>query len=497
MGSIPDANLFQEKETQGHVDDVLIVGAGISGINAACRLIDSFATLFYTILEARHTLGGTWDLFKYPGIRSDSDLHTFGYAFKAWRGPAIAAGPEILKYLNTVADQYRIPEHTRFHTKVREARWSSAEKLWTVQTVHAQTGEEKVYKARFYWNCCGYYDYDQPLEAHIPGLDSYQGIVAHPQFWKLTEDDYKGKNVAVIGSGATAITILPSLAGIAKHITLVQRSPSYIVAANPVDSLANSLHRWLPEAWASFLIRQRNIARSYAVFHIAKTFPNFIKNAVISAAKKSLPPNVAVEKHFTPRYNPWDQRVCLSPHGDFYQAIREGKASVATGNIQTINSNNQIILDSGDEIDADVIITATGLKLQLGGGVNLFVDDKPVQMNERYIWRGCMIEGVPNFAFTMGYTNLSWTLGSDCTAHFVVRLLSRLANSGKQVATPEVLKKDELEEAKFMDMSSTYIARAKSYLPKVATKGPWQRRSNYWVDMWNAKYASLDQLVLV
>lgn len=496
MGSIPVPTLHQEGHAD-HIHDVLIVGAGISGINAACRLIDSLPNLSYTILEGRHTLGGTWDLFKYPGIRSDSDLHTFGYAFKAWRGPAIAQGPEILKYLNKVADEYGITKHVNFHTKVREARWSSQTKLWTVDTANAQTGEEKMFRARFYWNCCGYYDYDQPLEAQIPGIESFKGTVVHPQFWKLKEEEYRGKKVAIIGSGATAITILPSLAGVAKHVTLVQRSPSYIVAANPVDPTANMLYSVLPENWASFLIRQRNIARSYAIFHIAKTFPHLIKNAVISAARKALPDGIAVDKHFTPRYNPWDQRMCLSPNGDFYQAIREGNASVATGNIRTITAQNQILLDSGDEIEADIIVTATGLKMQLGGGVKVLVDDVEVQTNQRYVWRGCMIEGVPNLAFTMGYTNLSWTLGSDCTAHFVVRLLTRLAQSDKRVATPEALRRDKLEEANFMDLNSTYVTKAKSVMPKVATKGPWQRRTNYWRDMWNAKYASLDQLVLV
>ncbi|EST09090.1 hypothetical protein PSEUBRA_001432 [Kalmanozyma brasiliensis GHG001] len=465
MGSIPEASAYGHDDPTG-IDDVLIVGAGISGINAACRLTDSLPHLSYTILEGRTTFGGTWDLFKYPGIRSDSDLHTFGYAFKAWKGPAIAGAPEIL----------------------------NGNKCWTVTTKHALTGETKIYRARFYLNCCGYYDYNQPLEAKIQGIEDFAGSVVHPQFWKLTEQDYADKKVAIIGSGATAITLLPALAGKTKHVTLVQRSPSYIAARNPNDPLADLLQSHLPETWASFLIRQRNVASTYAIYHLARTFPNFFRNLLASGTQKLLPSDVSMEKHFTPKYNPWDQRICMSPNGDFFQALREGHASIATGNITSIKGN-QITLNSGERIDADIIVTATGLKLQLGGGVAINVDGEAVKTNEKFVWRGCMIENVPNFAFAMGYTNAAWTLGSDCTAHFVVRVLAHMAKSGKLSVTPEAIRRGELVEANLLDMNSTYVTKARDTLPKAATTGPWQRRTNYWYDMWSAKYASFDQLV--
>ena len=474
--------------------DVLIVGAGISGINAACRLTDSLPNLTYTILEGRSSLGGTWDLFKYPGIRSDSDLHTFGYAFKAWRGPAIARAPEILKYLNDVADEYGVPSHTYFNTKVQQASWNSQEKLWTIRAKDALTGETSLYSARFYFNCCGYYDYDQPLQTEIAGINDFTGTVVHPQFWNLTEQDYKDKTVAVIGSGATAITLLPALAAKTKHVTLVQRSPSYILATTPTDPIADFVQSVLPESWASFVVRQKNVMRTYAAYHIARTFPSFAKKLITAGVAKLLPKHIPVEPHFTPKYNPWDQRVCLSPDGDFFQALRDGHASVATGNIETIEKD-KIKLDSGDTVQADIIVTATGLKLQAGGGIQVFVDGKLLQINEKFVWRGCMVEGVPNFAFAMGFTNAAWTLGSDCTAQLVTRLISHLNKTGQKVATPEVLHRDQLVEGDIMDLASTYVAKGRGALPKVATTGPWKKRTNYWIDLWKAKHASFDQLV--
>ncbi|TKY89741.1 hypothetical protein EX895_001526 [Sporisorium graminicola] len=473
--------------------DVLIVGGGISGINAACRLTDSLPNTSYTILEGRQSFGGTWDFFKYPGIRSDSDLHTFGYAFKAWRGPAIACAPEILKYLNEVAQQYDLPSRTHFNTKVQQASWSSQDKLWTIKAVVSLTGESRVYRARFYLNCCGYYDYDQPLDAEIPGIDGFTGTVVHPQFWKLTEQDFKDKRVAVIGSGATAITLLPALAGKTKHVTLVQRSPSYVVAISPNDPIANLVQKTLPERLASFVIRQKNVARIYAFYHFARTFPRLTRGLITVGAARLLPKDTPVEPHFTPKYAPWDQRVCLSPDGDFFKAFRDGHASVATGIIKTIEEN-QIMLDTGDKIHADIIVTATGLKLQSGGGVRVIVDGEEVHINQKFVWRGCMIEDVPNYAFVMGYTNASWTLGADCTAHAVVRLLSHLAETNQKVVRPEMSDLNQVVEESIMDMSSTYVAKGRSSLPKVATTGPWKRRTNYWIDMWTAKHATFDQL---
>ncbi|SJX64351.1 related to monooxygenase [Sporisorium reilianum f. sp. reilianum] len=476
------------------IDDMLIIGGGISGINAACRLTDTHPHLTYTLLEARSTLGGTWDLFKYPGIRSDSDLHTFGYAFRAWRGPAIASAPEILAYLHAVADEYNIPQHTRFDTKVVRASWSSSEQHWTVQTKHAITGETHEHRARFLFNCCGYYDYDQPLHASIPGIGDFAGPVVHPQFWTLTQPQYASKRVAIVGSGATAITLLPALAPHTAHVTLIQRSPSYIVATNPVDPVANALQSLLPETWASFVVRQKNVLRIYGLYHFARAFPGMFRGLITSMVHKQLPEHVPVQPHFTSRYQPWDQRIGLSPNGDFFQAFRERRASIATGNIVSVQKDH-IALDTGDTITADIIVTATGLKLQFGGGIELVVDGERVATSEKFVWRGCMLEGVPNFAFAMGYTNASWTLGSDCTAHFVMRMLGHLAKTRQQVVKPEVKQREQLVEASLLDMSSTYVEKAKAYLPKTATTGPWKRRTNYWRDMWAAKHGSFDQLV--
>ncbi|TKY89033.1 hypothetical protein EX895_001564 [Sporisorium graminicola] len=476
------------------VDDVLIIGGGISGINAACRLTDTLPSLTYTMLEGRSTFGGTWDLFKYPGVRSDSDLHTFGYAFKAWRGPAIARAPEILAYLNVVAEQYAIRSRTRFDTKATHASWDSNDKCWTVQTRHALTGEVHEYRARFLLSCCGYYDYDQPLQAEIPGIDGFKGTVVHPQFWTLSEHEYADKRVAIVGSGATAITLLPSLAHKTRHVTLVQRSPSYVVATNPVDRIANLLQRVLPESWASFVVRQKNVVRIYAFYHLGRAFPTLFRRMITRRAKSELPAGIPVEPHFTPRYEPWDQRVTLTPNGDFFQALRDGKASIATGNILAVN-HDHIALDTGETIRADIIVTATGLKLLIGGGIHLTINGQRISTADRFVWRGCMLEGIPNFAFAMGYTNASWTLGSDCTAHFVLRLLSHLAATNQEVVTPEAVERDQLVEAGLLDLSSTYIAKAKGSLPKTATTGPWRRRTNYWRDMWAAKHAAFDQLV--
>ncbi|KAJ1029600.1 hypothetical protein NDA13_002845 [Ustilago tritici] len=471
--------------------DVLIVGAGISGINAAYRLKDELPDKKYLILEGRDNLGGTWELFKYPGIRSDSDLHTFGYAFKEWIGPDIAEGREIIAYLKKVADKNGITENIRFRTKVTNADWSTEERCWFV-TVD-QNGEQKHYRSRYFYTCTGYYDYDAALKADIPGIQDFKGKVVHPQFWDVTEDDYRGKRVAVIGSGATAITLIPSMAEVTKEITLVQRSPTYILSLEKHDPIAKIIRAILPRRAAAFLIRQKNIARIYASYHIFRAFPGVAKAILGKLTKGQLPKDIPLDPHFKPSYNPWDQRLCICPDGDFYTTLRQGKAHIATGHIDTVTSN-EIILKNGERIPCDLIVTATGLKLQIGGHITTTVDKKPVHANGRFVWKGCMLEGLPNYFLSIGYTNASWTLGSDCTAQYVVRLIKHMDKYHKSMVVPSPTNRDQLEEGPLLNLNSTYVKKAESELPKTATSGPWKARTNYWYDLVQAKYGGYDDL---
>ncbi|KIS70546.1 putative monooxygenase [Mycosarcoma maydis] len=472
--------------------DMLIVGAGISGINAAYRLQDELPDKKYLILETREKIGGTWDLFKYPGIRSDSDLHTFGYAFKEWTGADIAEGREILAYLNKVADDNGISQNIRFKTKVTNADWSSEERCWFVTAT--QDGEQKQYRTRFLYTCTGYYDYDSALKADIPGIQNFKGKIVHPQFWDLKEDDYRGKRVAVIGSGATAITLIPSMADVTKDITLVQRSPTYILSLEKYDPIAKVLRAVLPQKVAAFVIRQKNIARIYASYHIFRTFPGVAKKILGKLTKMQLPSDIPLDPHFKPSYNPWDQRLCICPDGDFYKTLREGKAHIATGHIDQV-TNNEIILKNGERIPCDIIVTATGLKLHVGGKITSTVDKKPILSNERFVWKGCMIEDLPNYAISIGYTNASWTLGSDCTAQYVVRLLKHMDKYHKSMAVPKPNNRDQLTEGPLLNLNSTYVKKAEKDLPKAATTGPWRMRTNYWYDLVQAKYGAYDELV--
>ncbi|GAK63559.1 flavin-containing monooxygenase-like protein [Moesziomyces antarcticus] len=472
--------------------DFLIVGAGISGINAAYRIKDELPDKKYAILEGRENLGGTWDLFKYPGIRSDSDLHTFGYAFKEWTGADIAEGKEIVAYLNRVADENGITQNIHFKTTVTNADWSTEQRCWFVTA--DQNGEQKQFRSRFLYTCTGYYDYHAALEADIPGIKNFKGKVVHPQFWNVTEDDYRGKRVAVIGSGATAITLIPSMADVAKDVTLVQRSPTYIVSLDKYDPIAKVMRAVMPRRMAAFLIRQKNILRIYASYHIFRTFPGVAKRILRTMAKAQLPKDIPLDPHFKPSYNPWDQRLCICPDGDFYTTLREGKAHIATGHIDQVTSN-EIILKNGERIPCDLIVTATGLKLHIGGHIQTSVDKKPVKANELFVWKGCMMESLPNYAISIGYTNASWTLGSDCTAQYVVRLVKHMDKYHKSMAVPKPSNREQLEEGPLLNLTSTYVKKAENELPKAATTGPWRMRTNYWYDLVQAKYGGYDDIV--
>ncbi|EPQ30901.1 uncharacterized protein PFL1_01799 [Pseudozyma flocculosa PF-1] len=484
MGSIPNYD-------DSGVLDVLIVGAGISGINVAYRLTDECPDKKFLIVENRDTLGGTWDLFKYPGIRSDSDLHTFGYAFKAWEGADIASGESIKAYLKQVSDENGITEKTRYSTKVTSANFSTEERCWNVELDHR--GQKSEVRSRFLFLATGYYDYNQPLKAEIPGISNFGGKVVHPQFWDLTEADYTDKRVVVIGSGATAITLLPSMAEKTKDITMLQRSPSYIVSLDKFDPIAKWIRRLLPASIAAKVIRQKNIARIYASYHVFRTFPGIAKRILGAMTKSQLPKSVPLDPHFKPSYNPWDQRLCICPDGDFYQSLRSGKAHIVTGHIAEVKKD-EIVLKDGQRLPADIIVTATGLKLAIGGNIDMQVDGKRVDASNRYVWKGAMLEGVPNMALSIGYTNASWTLGSDCTAMYLCRLLKHLDTHHQTLVVPEPKQREQLKQGPLLNLNSTYVVKASDDLPKAATSGPFRMRTNYWYDLLDAKYGSYSEL---
>ncbi|KAJ5103433.1 monooxygenase [Penicillium argentinense] len=464
--------------------DVIIIGAGISGINAAYRLQSQFPKLRYAILETREDLGGTWDLFKYPGIRSDSDLFTFGFAWHPWDSDnPIAHGHSIVSYLKSAAAKYGITDHILFKHRVVGVDWSSVDNNWSLSVDCEKTS--KMLSARFLVFGTGYYDYNTPLQTEIPGLDQFQGQIVHPQFWP-EELDYTGKKVVIIGSGATAITLLPSMADKAAHVTMLQRSPSYIL------SLPNRTASWLgsiiPTSLHRRLQRIRFLYISRYFFLFCQSFPNFSRWLLGQSMSRQLPKNISSDPHFKPRYNPWDQRLCVCPDGDFFKSLHTGRANVKTDTIRTITSSG-MELNSGDKLDADIIVTATGLRLQLAGAISLCVDGVPLHAPDKFTWRGVMLQDLPNAAFLLGYVNASWTLGADASSQFICRLLGEMNERGVKAAVPRM----EIETAKQMvprrllNLNSTYVLKAQDSFPKAGDQGPWKPRDNYFDDIKFAK----------
>jgi cation diffusion facilitator CzcD-associated flavoprotein CzcO len=465
---------------------ILIVGAGVSGINTAYRVQTELPGWTYDILEGRGAIGGTWDLFKYPGIRSDSDLHTFGFKWQPWpNAQPIAEGPLIKSYVNDCARKFGIDKKVKFHHKVVAYNWSSKEQLWTV-TVEAN-GQTQIMRARFLFLSTGYYSYDQPLEAKIAGLENFKGKVIHPQFWP-ENFDYTGKKIVIVGSGATAITLLPNLAKKAKYVTMLQRTPTYIM------NLPNQRGSWLRAilpTWLGYkLSRWQFLLLPYIFFRFCRAYPKVAKAILQRGATRQLPAHVPVKPHFDPPYNPWEQRLCVCPDGDFYTSIREGKATVATGTIKTVTENS-VVLNSGQTISADVIITATGLKIQLAGGAKTSVDGLDVQINSKFLWRGCMLQDIPNMVFIIGYTNASWTLGADASARLSCRLIKQMEAERSTNATPRVPAGTEMKKSPMLNISSTYIVKAVNAMPVAGDSGPWKARDNYFVDNFNASWASV------
>ena len=473
--------------------DVLIVGAGLSGIGMAAHLQMHSPDRSFALVERRANLGGTWDLFRYPGIRSDSDMHTLGFVFEPWRHEkSIADGPSILEYLNRIVDERGIREHIRFNNKVVGADWDSAAARWTV-TMEDDKGAVSTTTARWLYLGSGYYDYDEPFDANFTGREDFAGQIIHPQFWPK-DFDYSGKKVVVIGSGATAVTIVPSMADKAAHVTMLQRTPTWYAIRPAKDGFANFLRKILPERTAYRLTRFKNIRLQDIVFRRAREKPEKVADFLTKKLKQALGDRYDPVA-FTPPYNPWDQRLCLVPDADFFEAMKAGKASVVTDHIERFDKTG-IQLKSGQHLDADVIITATGLKLAVAGKIPVRVDGEPVAWNEHFYYKACMFSNVPNFSVVFGYLNASWTLRADIVSEYVCRVLNHMRDTGTTVATPLLADPTSLTEENIFDFSSGYIQRALHIMPKNADKLPWRLSQNYVQDRIDMRTGPVDDGVL-
>ncbi len=473
--------------------DVLIVGAGLSGIGMAAHLQMHSPDRSFALVERRANLGGTWDLFRYPGIRSDSDMHTLGFVFEPWRHEkSIADGPSILEYLNRIVDERGIREHIRFNSKVVGADWDSAAARWTV-TMEDDKGAVSTTTARWLYLGSGYYDYDEPFDANFTGREDFAGQIIHPQFWPK-DFDYSGKKVVVIGSGATAVTIVPSMADKAAHVTMLQRTPTWYAIRPAKDGFANFLRKILPEKTAYRLTRFKNIRLQDIVFRRAREKPEKVAEFLTRKLKQALGDRYDPVA-FTPPYNPWDQRLCLVPDADFFEAMKAGKASVVTDHIERFDKTG-IQLKSGQHLDADVIITATGLKLAVAGKIPVRVDGEPVAWNEHFYYKACMFSNVPNFSVVFGYLNASWTLRADIVSEYVCRVLNHMRDTGTTVATPLLADPTSLTEENIFDFSSGYIQRALHIMPKNADKLPWRLSQNYVQDRIDMRTGPVDDGVL-
>ncbi|WP_410675748.1 flavin-containing monooxygenase [Amycolatopsis sp. cmx-4-68] len=476
--------------TAEHVD-VLIVGAGLSGIGAACRLQERLPGKTYAVLEARDTIGGTWDLFRYPGIRSDSDMFTLGYPFRPWKdAKAIADGPSILAYIRETAAAFGVERHIRFGHRVVRASWSSSDARWTVSTAHGAT-----FTCRFLYLCSGYYSYENGHVVDFPGRAEFRGEVVHPQHWPASLD-YADKQVVVIGSGATAVTLVPAMAARAARVTMLQRSPSYIVARPGRDALADRIRALLPEKLAHRVVRGKNVVLGTLFFQLMRRLPDRAALALRKRVAAQLPASIPVDPHFVPDYDPWDQRLCLVPDADLFRALRSGKADIVTDRIARFTPSG-VLLESGRSLAADVIVTATGLRLVAFGGIALEVDGRPIEPGEQRAYKGMMFGGVPNLAWCVGYTNNSWTLRADLTSQYVCRLLAHLDRRGFSFCAPDPASASAAGEPRpIVDLASGYIKRAAPGLPKQGGKRPWMMRQNYLLDFADMRFNRLDDGVL-
>jgi monooxygenase len=472
--------------------DVLIIGAGLSGIGAGVHLKKDCPDSSCTILEGRDRMGGTWDLFRYPGVRSDSDMYTLGYSFKPWeQAKAIADGPSILKYVENTARGYGIDQKIRYGHQVKRASWSTPDSRWTVE---AECGDETIsITCGFLFVCGGYYKYSEGYTPEFAGIERFKGRIAHPQKW--TEDiEYQGKRVVVIGSGATAVTLVPEMAKNAAHVTMLQRSPTYVVARPAEDELANKLRRFLPAMLAYSITRWKRVLLQMYFFNLCRRNPVRAKRLILGGVRAYLGPDYDVDTHFTPRYNPWEQRLCLVPDADLFTAIRSKKASVVTDQIETFTEKG-LRLKSGTELEADLIVTATGLNLQVLSGLRITVDGNRIDPANSFTYKGLMYSGVPNLASSFGYTNASWTLKCDLTCEYVCRLLNYMKKRGYAQCVPE-LKDVSITDEPWIDFSSGYVRRSLAIFPKQGSKAPWKLRQNYARDIMTLRFGRINDGVM-
>ncbi len=470
--------------------DVVIVGAGISGIGAAYNIQKSCPTKSFTIFEGRENIGGTWDLFKYPGIRSDSDMHTMGFRFKPWTDPkTIADGPSILEYLNEAADENNLREKIQFKTKVKTAQWDSNSACWRLGIEKDESGVIQDVSCSILYLCGGYYNYDQGYLPEFDGYEDFEGTLVHPQNWP--EDlDYENKKVIVIGSGATAVTIVPSMADKVSKITMLQRSPTYYFAAPDEDVIGNFIKRFTTDRLGYFLVRWKNILMQRFMLARLRKYPQKTKEMLINLVRKQLSDDYDVDKHFTPRYMPWDQRLCFVPNGDMFKAINSGKAEVVTDTIDRFTERG-ILLDSGNEIEADIIVTATGLNMQLLNGIDISIDNEKLDISERIQYKTMMFSNVPNLIATFGYTTASWTLGADLTSEYACKLINLMDSKGMDYFYPDA-GEDVVGQGDFLDLNSGYIQRVAHKLPKQGSRDPWINTQNYLKDLFQVRFKSIE-----
>ena len=475
--------------------DVVIVGAGLSGVGAACYLQRRCPEKSFAILEARGSMGGTWDLFRYPGVRSDSDMETLGFSFRPWTSnKSISDGSTILNYIRETAAEFDIEQHIRYHHKLQHAAWNSEAAQWRLEAT-LENGERTLLTCNFLYMCSGYYDYDAGYTPTWPNMDAFTGRLIHPQAWPQ-DLSVAGKRVVIIGSGATAVTLVPELAKEAAHVTMLQRSPSYIATKPAEDALAQRLHRLLPARLAHRVVRWKNLLYGMYIYTMSRWKPALVKTSLVKLVKEELGPDypeVEVEENFTPRYNPWDQRLCLAPDGDFFETIKSGRASVVTDSIDAFTQNG-LRLASGETLGADIVVSATGLQLKMIGGVTLSVDGAPVDVPSCLSYKGAMYSGVPNFASALGYTNASWTLKCELISKYVCRLLIYMDEYGYASCTPRRPDPtlEEMKERPAVDLTSGYIQRSAHLLPKQGDAKPWRIHQNYFQDLAAFEYSGFE-----